>query len=44
MLIAKVVAAMVVACVFSLMAWLLLSAALLPSAYLHGTTAGTDAA
>ncbi len=26
------------------MAWLLLSAALLSSAYLHGTTAGTDAA
>ncbi len=43
-LIAKVVAAMVVACAFSLMAWLLLSAALLSSAYLHGTTAGTDAA
>lgn len=40
-LLAKVVAAVIVACVFSVLAWALVSAALLPSAFLHGTTAGT---
>jgi len=40
-LLAKVMASIVVACVFSLLAWALVSVALLPSAYLRGTTAGT---
>ncbi len=40
-LVAKAAASAVVACGFALLAGALLSAALLPSAYLHGTTAGT---
>ena len=40
-LLAKAAASAVVACGFALMAGALLAAALLPSAYLHGTTAGT---
>ncbi len=40
-LVAKVVAAIVVAGVFSLVSWVLLSAALVPVALVHGTTAGT---
>jgi len=40
-LVAKVMAAIVVACVISLVSWVLLSAALVPVALVHGTTAGT---
>ena len=40
-LLTKAFSCVVVASVFALLAQLLLSAALLPSAYLHGTTAGT---
>ncbi len=40
-LLAKAAASAVVACCFALVAGALLVAALLPSAYLHGTTAGT---
>ncbi len=40
-LVAKAAASALVACGFALAAGALLSAALLPSAYLHGTTAGT---
>jgi len=40
---AKVVAAVIVAWVFSLVTWVLLSAALLPAVFVHGTTAGTGA-
>ncbi len=40
-LVAKVMAAIIVAGVFSLVSWALLSAALWPVALVHGTTAGT---
>jgi ABC-2 type transport system permease protein len=40
-LLAKAAASALVACGFAVAAGMLLSAALLPSAYLHGTTAGT---
>jgi ABC-2 type transport system permease protein len=40
-LLAKAAASALVACAFAVAAGMLLSAALLPSAYLHGTTAGT---
>lgn len=38
---AKASAAVIVSCAFAVLAGVLLAAALLPSAYLHGTTAGT---
>jgi len=41
---AKVAAAVIVAWVFSLVTWMLLSAALLPAVFVHGTTAGTGSA
>jgi ABC-2 type transport system permease protein len=40
-LLAKATASALVACAFAVLAGALLSAALVPSAYLHGTTAGT---
>jgi hypothetical protein len=40
-LLTKAFACIVVACLFGLLAQALLGAALVPSAYLHGTTAGT---
>jgi ABC-2 type transport system permease protein len=43
-LVAKVVSAMIVAGVFSLVTWVLLSGALLPAVFVHGTTAGADGA
>ncbi|MGI8810152.1 MAG: ABC transporter permease subunit [Acidimicrobiales bacterium] len=42
-LLTKAFACVVVASLFAVLAQALLSAALLPAAYLHGTTAGTDA-
>ncbi|MGI8775983.1 MAG: ABC transporter permease subunit [Acidimicrobiales bacterium] len=43
-MVVKVVAAVIVTWVFSLVTWALLSASLLPAVFVHGTTAGTDAA